>query len=249
MARGGPWGIPTRQTQRRRPPPKPLAGMTTATGICTFMPQSVDRLILTQWLSPAFPVGSYAYSQGLEQAIADGAVTDAASLIDWIIAILKHGSARNDAILLAHARNEARPEDDLAELAYAYTASAERGTEMREQGAAFGQIIAGMTGTQPPPLPYALAVGHATRRLDLPTPEVLALFLHAFATQLTLVGVRFIPLGAPQGQQLLGQLVPLIATLGRQFATEPLSALSSATLGADIAAMRHETLEVRIYRS
>lgn len=223
--------------------------MTTAMGTCIFMPQDVDRLILAQWLSPAFPVGSYAYSQGLEQAISDGSVTDSASLVDWITATLRHGSARNDAILLAHARRQDGPDDGLADLAYAYAASAERCIEMREQGAAFGQIIAGMTGTQVPVLPYALAVGHATRGLDLPMPEVLSLFLHAIATQLTLVGVRFIPLGAGDGQRLMGRLAPLIATLGRQFADEPLSALSSATLGADIAAMRHETLEARIYRS
>lgn len=219
--------------------------MTTVMGTCIFMPQSVDRLILAQWLSPAFPVGSYAYSQGLEQAITEGDVTNAESLADWITATLRYGSARNDAILVAHARHE----DGLEDLACAYAASAERCTEMREQGAAFGQIIAGMTGTQPPLLPYALAVGHATRCLDLPTSEVVSLFLHALAAQLTLVGVRFIPLGAGQGQKLLGQLAPLIATLASQFATEPLSVLSSATLGADIAAMRHETLEVRIYRS
>lgn len=219
--------------------------MTTAMAICIFMPQSVDRLILAQWLSPAFPVGSYAYSQGIEQAITDGTVTHAASLMDWITATLTHGSARIDAVLLAHARRE----DGLEDLAYAYAGSAERCMEMREQGAAFGQIIAGMTGTKPLPLPYALAVGHATRKLDLPTEEVLALFLHSVATQLVLVGVRFIPLGAGEGQKLLGQLAPLIATLASQFATEPLAALSSATLGADIAAMRHETLEVRIYRS
>jgi urease accessory protein len=245
----GPWDIPTGQTLRRRLPPKPSAGMTTATGICIFMPQSVDRLILTQWLSPAFPVGSYAYSQGLEQAITDGSVTDAASLADWITAILTHGSARNDAILLAHARCREGPDDGLADLAYAYAASAERCTEMREQGAAFGQTVAAMTGTQLPVLPYALAVGHATRSLDLPTPEVLSLFLQALATQLALVGVRFIPLGAGDGQKLLGQLAPLIASLARQCAAEPLSALSSTTFGADIASMRHETLDVRIYRS
>jgi urease accessory protein len=223
--------------------------MTTAMGICISMPRNVDRLILAQWLSPSFPVGSYAYSQGLEQAITDGTVTNATGLADWITATLRHGSARNDAILLAHARTENENEDSLADLAYAYATSAERHTEMREQGAAFGQTIAAMTGTLPPPLPYALAIGHATRSLTLPTPEVIALFLHAYAAQLTLVGVRFIPLGAGAGQTLLGQLAPLIATLAQQFATEPLSALSSATLGADIAAMRHETLDVRIYRS
>lgn len=219
--------------------------MTMAMESCIFMPQNVDRLLLTQWLSPAFPVGSYAYSQGLEQAIVDGDVTDAASLGRWIAAVLRHGAGRNDAILLAHARHS----DGLAELAYAYAASAQRCREMRDQGAAFGQTIAQITGTSPPPLPYALAVGHATRRLTLPTPEVLALFLQSLASQLVGVGVRFVPLGAAAGQKLLSSLAPMIATLAQELAQAPLSALSSATLGADLAAMRHETLDVRIYRS
>ena len=78
--------------------------MTTATAKCIAMPRNADRLRLMQMLSPAFPVGSYAYSQGLEQAISDGNVTDAASLTGWITAILTHGSARMDAILLARGR-------------------------------------------------------------------------------------------------------------------------------------------------
>lgn len=209
------------------------------------MPQSVDRLHLVQWLSPAFPVGSYAYSQGLEQAITDGLVTDAASLADWITAGLTWGSARNDAILMAHARHE----DGLEDLAYAWATSAERAQEMREQGAAFGQLVGAMTGLMPPPLPYALAIGRATRALDLPTPEVLALFLQSWATQLVQVGVRFIPLAASDGQRVLAQLAPVLVRLGQHYADQPLSALSGATLGADIAAMRHETLDVRIYRS
>ena len=36
--------------------------------------------ILAAWFSPAYPVGSYSYSHGLEWAISAGEVTDAASL-------------------------------------------------------------------------------------------------------------------------------------------------------------------------
>lgn len=209
------------------------------------MTQSVDRLTLTQWLSPAFPVGSYAYSQGLEQAITDGHITNPATLTDWITAILTHGSARIDAILLAHARTE----DDLADLAYAYATSAERHMEMRDQGAAFGQTIAAVTGQNQPPLPYALALGYAARSLTLPTAEILALFLHAAAAQLISAAVRFVPLGAAEGQRVLANLAPLIADLAAIYAGEPLSALTTSTLGADLAAMRHEVLPIRIYRS
>ena len=212
------------------------------------MPPSVDRLTLMQWLSPAFPVGSYAYSQGLEQAITDGHVHDAASLTDWITAVLTHGSARIDAILLAHSRIQSRTQD-LADLAYAFAGSAERATEMRDQGAAFGQTVAAMTGQAQPPLPYALAVAHASRSLDLPTEEILALFLQALAAQLISAAVRFVPLGATQGQTVLAALAPLIIRAATTCATAPLTALTSATFGADLAQMRHETLPVRIYRS
>ncbi|MEO8241475.1 MAG: urease accessory UreF family protein [bacterium] len=218
--------------------------MTTAMAACISMTRNADRLTLTQLLSSAFPVGAYAYSQGLEQAITDGHVTDPASLKDWITAVLTHGSARSDAILLAHARSS----DDLTDLAYAYAPSAERHTEMREQGAAFGQVAAALIGPQPA-LPYALAIGHATRTLNLPTAEILALYLHSVAAQLISAAVRFVPLGAADGQKVLHSLAPLHIRLAEAYAAEPLTALTTATLGADLAQMRHETLPVRIYRS
>ncbi|MGV8986561.1 MAG: urease accessory protein UreF [Cypionkella sp.] len=206
---------------------------------------SADLLTLVQWLSPAFPVGSYAYSQGLEAAITHGDVKDAATLTDWITGVLTHGSGRMDAILLAHARQD----DGLSDLAYAYATSAGRRTEMRDQGAAFGQVVEALTGQPQPPLPYALAVAYASRALDLPTAAILALFLQALAAQLVSAAVRFVPLGAAEGQKVLASLAPLITDLAARYASAPLSALSSATIGADLAAMRHETMEVRIFRS
>jgi urease accessory protein len=200
---------------------------------------------LIQWLSPAFPVGSYAYSQGLEQAITDGHVTNAATLTDWIAGVLTHGAGRMDAILLVHGRRH----DTLAALAYAYATSAERHAEMRDQGAAFGQVVQSLTGQVQPPLPYALAVAHASRTLALSDTQVAALFLQALAAQLISAAVRFVPLGATVGQSVLTGLSPLITALATTYATLPLSALGSATLGADHAAMRHETLDVRIFRS
>ena len=244
MVRAARWAIRTGPKPHSTHRNTPSAGTTKAMAICISMPQNLDRLTVAQWLSPAFPVGSYAYSQGLEQAITDGHLTDPASLQDWITAILTQGSARMDAILLAHARTT----DGLSDLAFAYATSAERCVEMREQGAAFTQVLATLGHSQPP-LPYAIAIGQACRTLTLRAEEILALYLHSLAAQLTSVAVRFIPLSAALGQRVLADLAPLITRLAAHYATEPLDALSSATIGADLAAMRHETLPVRIYRS
>lgn len=198
-------------------------------------------------LSPAFPVGGYAYSQGLEQAMADGTVRDAASLAAWIAALVEHGSGWMDAVFVALARTGDVAE--LADLAYAYAPSAERHAEMHDQGAAFGAVIARMTRTAPPALPYTVAFGHATRDMDLAAEEVLAHWLHAYAAQIVSAAVRFIPLGGAEGQAVLASLAPLILQTAQRAAGATVDDLHSASFAADKVTMRHETLEVRIFRS
>ena len=207
-----------------------------------------DRLALAQMLSPAFPVGAYAYSQGLEQAMVDGAVTDAASLTDWVTAVLRHGAGRMDAIFLA----EARRGGDLAALdalALAYAPCAERAGEMRDQGAAFANVLTAIRGAAQPVLSYAVGFGHATREMRLSTEEVLSLWLQALAAQLISAAVRFVPLGGGEGQAVLARLAPVIAEVAKSCAGLGITDLGSAAFGADLAMMRHETLEVRIFRT
>jgi len=224
---------------------QPAGGLTPPSGA---LPRSEPeaRLILTQLLSPAFPVGSYAYSQGLEVAMVAGTVHDAASLQDWVEAVLLCGSGRIDAAFVAWARE---PEADLAALAalaYAYAPCRERAEELRDQGASFAACARAL-GLDTPDLPYPVALGAATARLPLPTAEVVALYLQALAAQLTSAAVRFIPLAATQGQQVIARLAPLIAQ-GAQTTLKP-ARLTSAHLAADLAAMAHETLQPRIFRT
>ncbi|HZC94823.1 MAG TPA: urease accessory protein UreF, partial [Bradyrhizobium sp.] len=43
---------------------------------------------LMTWLSPSFPVGAFSYSSGIEWAVETGDIRDAASLRDWLAAML-----------------------------------------------------------------------------------------------------------------------------------------------------------------
>jgi urease accessory protein len=213
------------------------------------MADATDRLRLVQWLSPAFPIGAFAYSQGLEVAIADGDIKTAADLEAWIAAILRHGSGRIDAILLAHARKPDADLTALTDLTLAFAPSAERVTELQEQGRAFALAISAITVTNHPARPYPIAVGAATAALNVSTTEVLTLWLQGLAAQLTSAAVRFVPLGQTDGQKVLARLAPRIIALATEYVKAPLSALHSSALRADIAAMRHETLPVRIFRT
>jgi urease accessory protein len=206
-------------------------------------------LTIVQWLSPAFPVGSFAYSHGLEWAISAGEISDAPALEGWIATILTEGAGRSDAILLCHALNRAADLAELSALAEALAASRERLAETCEQGRALLTTTNALLGQDLPPMPYPVALGAAARGLGLPPRQVAGLYLQAFASALVQVGVRFVPLGQTQGQRVLSALHPVIATLAAEAATSPLAALGSGGLRADLAAMRHETLDVRIYRT
>ena len=206
-------------------------------------------LSLVQWLSPAFPVGGYAYSHGLEYAISSGDVTSAEDLRAWIATVLAEGAGRTDAILLARAL---RPDADigsLAELSLALPASRERLVETLDQGRALAGTIAALDGRQSTAMPYPVALGAAARGLDLPKEQVVALFLHAFASALVQAGVRFIPLGQTEGQMVLAALHPLIASGAAAAALAQLDDIGSGAFRSDLAAMHHETMDVRIFRT
>lgn len=205
-------------------------------------------LSLVQWLSPAFPTGGFAYSHGLEQAVAAGDVRMAEDLADWLSDILALGAGWNDAVLIACAL---RGEDigDLADTARALAGSAERLRETEEQGAAFARARAAMTGGGDPALPLPLAVARAAADLGLPDMQVIALYLHSFASNLVSAGVRFIPLGQAAGQRALASLHPLIGILAERALDATCADLAMTAFRADLGAMAHETMDVRIFKT
>ena len=209
---------------------------------------TLGLLSLVQWLSPAFPTGGYAYSHGLEWAISTGQVAGAEAVEAWIGDVLAHGSAWGDAVALACVLRGDAP-GPIAELLRAMAGSAERLRETEEQGTAFA-LAAGAIGVsdgQAYPLP--VAVGLAARPLGLPASQVIALYLHSFAANLTSAAVRFVPLGQNAGQGLLRHLHPLIEQLALRAAEAEMRDITTAAFGAEIAAMAHETQEIRIFKT
>ena len=225
-------------------------------------PAALQKMLA--WLSPAFPVGSYAYSHGLEWAIADGSVSDSASLQAWIGDIVRHGAGRNDAILFVHAWQAAAAGDvaaliELAELGAALQPSRERHLEATAQGRAF---LSAIIATWPTPslaalaapldarsVPYPVALAVAAAAHDIPSEAMLPGMLNALVANLASAGVRAIPIGQTDGQRVVAALVPLALEVARNAADASLDDLGGATLRADIASMHHETQYTRLFRS
>ncbi|WP_277813995.1 urease accessory protein UreF, partial [Acidisphaera rubrifaciens] len=94
----------------------------TTTTTSTEPDAAAAALNLHAWLSPAFPVGAFAYSHGLEWAVEAGDIRDEASALAWLRDVLRHGTGRTDAILLRHAiaaHDDPAALADLADLALA----------------------------------------------------------------------------------------------------------------------------------
>jgi urease accessory protein len=216
---------------------------------------------LMAWLSPAYPVGAFSYSSGIEWAVEAGDITDATTLQRWLTTMIGSGGGFCDATLMVHAyRTTAGNDDqalqDVAELAAAFAPSKERFLETTAQGRAFIEAtnaawpclaLSRVAATRP--LAYPVAVGVATAGHGIPLEGALTAFLHAVAANLISAGVRLVPLGQTDGQRVLASLEPVIATTASRALVTALDDIGGAAFRADIASMRHERQYTRLFRS
>lgn len=218
-------------------------------------------LRLMTWLSPAFPVGAFAYSHGIERAVHDGVIVDRAGLTGWLIDLVERGSGWNDAVLLAEAWRAAAAREECAEvakLAGAMAGSRERHMETTLQGEAFASAAkvwsaastsSGFGETDFGSAPYPVAVGAvaATHGIDL--EPALAAYLHAFTSNLVQAAVRLVPLGQRDGVATMAGMEAVMLEVAERAAQSSLDDLGSATFLSDIMSMKHEVQYSRVFRS
>jgi urease accessory protein len=218
---------------------------------------------LMTWLSPAYPIGGFSYSSGMEWAVETGDIRDAATLQAWLAIVIGDGGLFCDAVFFAHAHRAVADADAAglrrtAELALAMAPSKERYLETTAQGRAFLDVT---RAAWPAPaldrlvalaendvaLPVAVAVACAVHGIAL-KPAVHC-FVHAAAANLVSAGVRLIPLGQSEGQRVLAALEPVVTETARRAQTVALDDVAGFALRADLASMQHETQYTRLFRS
>ena len=220
-------------------------------------PASLLRLLA--WMSPAFPTGGFAYSHGLEWALEARDIRDEGTLFDWVSDILRHGSGRNDAILLiqAHrAQGDLEALAELVELGLATCATSERRGESVGQGNAFARAASAWNAELLPALrqragdlPYPVAVGALGGVSGIAAQTLCIAYLHNFAANLISAAVRLVPLGQTTGLAVLARLEEVLTEMAALAALSTLDDLGGFAFRADIAAARHETQNTRLFRS
>lgn len=213
---------------------------------------------LMTWLSPAFPVGAFSHSTGLESAIASGLVADLPAMRAWLADLLRAGTLWSDAVIFARA-HDAATEADTAGLsaiwrfANAFPGTAELRAETRALGTAFckaaGQAwqspLLEAIGASDPPYPVAVAVASAGHGIAV--AEALPAFMHASAANLVSVAVRLVPLGQSDAVKLVADIECLVLAAAQKAAATGLDDLSTACLMPEIASMRHEIQKTRLF--
>ncbi|WP_238307750.1 urease accessory protein UreF [Methylorubrum suomiense] len=221
----------------------------------------IEALRLMAWLSPAYPVGGFAYSHGLEWAVETGDVADEASFSDWLGAVLERGSGRNDLILAAHAHRAAGDGAALGainDLALAMAPSRELHLETSQQGRSFLDAtlaawpcpaLDAVATALPGPVALPVAVGAASGAHGMGGGAMLAAYGLAFVQAIVSAGLRVAPIGQGAGTRIVASLAPRVAALAEAVEPLGLDALGSATLRVDLGSFRHETQYSRIFRS
>jgi len=229
-------------------------------------PAALYRLLA--WSSPGYPTGAFSYSHGLEWAVEAGSVTNLATLLDYVEAVLSRGGAWVDAVLFAHAWRATAPSDPqtrnlhaLVELAAAFRGSSETALESRQQGTAFLDVTrkawphpkldalaehASRTNT---PVAHCIAVAVACAAHNIAQAPALHAYLHAVAANLVSAGARLIPLGQTQAQIAIARLSPNITMIIERARSTPLDDLGTAAPAVELCSLRHETQYTRLFRS
>ena len=212
------------------------------------MHTDLEFMTVMQWMSPAFPIGAFAYSHGLEWAIDKGHVSNGEKLQKWITDLLEYGSLRTDAIFISLIL---RGHDvrKMNELSMALCPAGERLLETKLQGSAFAKVIEDVWQQDIGELSLPIAVALASKNQSIEQDLILPAYLHAFCSNLISAAIRLIPIGQTEGQRIMLELYQTISDLVQTASESEIDDLNSACFFSDVSAMEHEYLQPRIFKT
>jgi urease accessory protein len=210
--------------------------------------------------SPALPIGAFAYSQGLEQAIELTWVRDEASAAAWILGLLSNNLARLDLPVLARLHQAFASGDEAAVHRWSHFLFASRGSmelqaEERHLGGALARVLDGLGVAGARDWQAATHVTHATMfalgavRWAIPLPEATVGYAFAWTEAQVGAATRLCPLGQGAAQRILSRALPIIDGAAAGALVLPDDDVGAAAPAQAIASALHETLYSRLCRS
>lgn len=226
--------------------------------IMTEIQNRTAQLRLWQLISPALPVGAYAYSQGLETAVEEGWVTDESSAAKWIAGVLLNSLLRVDIPVLARLYaawqdNDLKAVNDWNSIILAMRESAELREEDRQLGQALARLLIDLGCKQ------AALNRHSSSFLNqfslaavnwqIPLSDTASGYLWSWCENQVAAAIKLVPLGQTAGQRILGHLIEVMDEHLEQGLKCNDDEIGSVLPGLAMASAWHETQYSRLFRS
>lgn len=215
-------------------------------------------LHLLHLASPALPIGSFHFSQGLEYAVAQGWVRDETSAADWIEGLAECALGRLDLPVLSRVF-QACDAQDLAAIRRwnAFLLAARETSELRAEdlhmGASLAKVLTehgvdvGRFEIRDPT--YATVFAIACSGWRVPGADALTTYAWAWAENQVLGAIKLVPLGQSAGQRILRRLTGVLPSIVGASANIEDDEIGIGALMHAVASARHETQYTRLFRS
>ena len=229
-------------------------------------------LSLLRLSSSSLPVGSFAYSQGMEYAVERGWIGDEATARGWIAGLLRHtqrhqdvplfarlyraweagdaaGASRwNARLLAARESRELRAEEINVGTALARLL-ADLGIDRARKGAVFPPRPAQEAGEIDPPPGYATMFALAGVEWRIPLRDAACGYLWSWCQNQVAAAIKLVPLGQTAGQRILQALIALIPAVVEQALAIEDDDIGFTAPGLALASARHEGQYTRLFLS
>ena len=200
--------------------------------------------ILQVWFSSSFPIGSYAYSHGLEALIDDKKIKNNNDVKEFLDALLFYGTLRNDYIFMKSIYKG----EEINELILASASSKERQIEMIDMGNSFRKIMKDSWELSlPENTSFIYCLAKAGLHFDIKFDDLIKFYLQSFISNLINVCVKHIPMSQKDGQSLNVIFINQIQEFLSHSDKLTLKDIGTTFFIGDIFAIKHENLDSRIY--
>ncbi len=221
--------------------------------------EDLALLGLLQLVSPALPIGAFAWSQGLESAFELGWVTHEQELGEWIDGVLEDGLGRCELPLLVRLQQAWAAQDGEALAEWDGWLKATRETaELSDEDARLGAALLRLLRSlelEPPVALMPQAPGYVTvfawvaHQRGVPPRQTLIGFAWAWLENQLAVACKAMPLGHTAAQRLTEQLRPRVVEVVAQSLQRTDTELGPILPGLALASAQHETQYSRLFRS
>ncbi len=217
-------------------------------------------LRLFQLISPSLPIGGFTYSQGLEWAVEFGWIQSAEQFQAWLESQLDNALVSLELPMLRYLMLAIKEEDwdqfdKLSRELIAWRETKEFRLEEIQRGKALARLLPELEIQIPDGAQAALqrsqlaGMALAAVHWGIPADKLALGYLWSWLENAVMAGVKLVPLGQTQGQQLLARMAPSLVACVERSAQVGQSEMGSTSPALAIASSRHEQQYTRLFRS